>query len=627
MEKKRRTKETAWLAGCFLGALFTCFILDSTYFLQIPVLTKQGFSFSKETVIWLAVLMLLYRLACSCWEPRRILCSVLCGIVMSLMLLLGIRYSSNEKIGISLPRSICALAAGALLFSGVLSTLFRCLDEAGKRAAFCRREAKLSCKKQHVFFFSWFCLFGITMAVYLPVFFAVYPGIYSYDASIQVMQLFGVHPLTTHHPLLHSLYLFCCFKTGELLFHSYQAGMAMYALSQAVLMAAVFSLALCRMRKRGVPVWLLAGSWLFLVINPYVTVFSFVTTKDVVFGAFFLLLFDLSFDLMANPAVFLKSRRKCGQFFGSALFMCLFRNQGIYVYALFALGVLFLFFLEKKDGKTGEQLNKRSSVHLRFLTGSLLMAVLWYTCSAALPAAAGIEQGDSREMLCVPMQQLARVWTEEGESLTDEEKTYIETLIDPQALSQYVRVNADPVKSGFRTEVLRQDPKRFLSVWLSLGCQYPEIYVDSFCMGNWGVWYPFQSQYWIHYILFDGAFLEPEYNVLNIHRNSKLPIFEEKLRELTLTPVFDSVPVLSVLLNQAFPFWLMLSAGFWSVWKKRYANLVPLLLIFGYWGTLLLGPVTSLRYVLPLIYCVPRMAEMFVWQDNEKKAEPETEEL
>ena len=200
--------------------------------------------------------------------------------------------------------------------------------------------------------------------------------------------------------------------------------------------------------------------------------------------------------------------------------------------------------------------------------------------------------------------------------LTEEEKNYIETVIDPLALEAYVRVNADPVKSGFRTEVLTQDPGKFLSVWSSVGRKNPDHYFDSFCMGNWGYWYPGQSQYWIHYILFDGAFLEPEYNILNIHRNSHFPVLEQKLREITLTPVFDSVPLLSFFLNQAFPFWLMLTAALWSIWKKKYRNLFPLLLICGYWGTLLLGPVTSLRYALPLIYCVPRMAELLVPEET-----------
>ncbi|MFQ8840566.1 MAG: DUF6020 family protein [Clostridium fessum] len=65
-------------------------------------------------------------------------------------------------------------------------------------------------------------------------------------------------------------------------------------------------------------------------------------------------------------------------------------------------------------------------------------------------------------------------------------KEYIETLIDPQALSEYVRVNADPVKSGFHTEVMQADMGRFVRTWAEIGKRHPDIYLDSFLMGNWG---------------------------------------------------------------------------------------------------------------------------------------------
>ena len=78
----------------------------------------------------------------------------------------------------------------------------------------------------------------------------------------------------------------------------------------------------------------------------------------------------------------------------------------------------------------------------RFIGASLLVAALWYVLSGPIPTAFGVGKGDAREMLCVPMQQLARMYHEVPEELTSEEKEYIETLIDPQALSEYVRVNA-----------------------------------------------------------------------------------------------------------------------------------------------------------------------------------------
>ena len=131
-------------------------------------------------------------------------------------------------------------------------------------------------------------------------------------------------------------------------------------------------------------------------------------------------------------------------------------------------------------------------------------------------------------------------------------------------------------------------------------------------MGNWGYWYIGDNQYWISYILYDGAYLEDDLNILHITRNSHFQALSDWLREATLTPAFQSVPMLSVLLNQAFPFWLMLFAAGFAVWKRRAYEILPMMLLLGCWGTLLLGPVVSLRYALPLIYCVPRLLEMIV---------------
>ena len=107
-------------------------------------------------------------------------------------------------------------------------------------------------------------------------------------------------------------------------------------------------------------------------------------------------------------------------------------------------------------------------------------------------------------------------------------------------------------------------------------------------------------------------------NILHITRNSHFQALSDWLREATLTPAFQSGPMLSVLLNQAFPFWLMLFAAGFAVWKRRAYEILPMMLLLGYWGTLLLGPVVSLRYALPLIYCVPRLLEMIVGLTGER---------
>lgn len=244
--------------------------------------------------------------------------------------------------------------------------------------------------------------------------------------------------------------------------------------------------------------------------------------------------------------------------------------------------------------------------------GVILLSAFYLTVNGPVLTSLGVQKGDPREMLSVSMQQLSRVWHEKPEQLSGEERAYIETLIRRDALDSYVRVNADPVKSGFQTQVLKADPMKFLRVWAGIGLREPLLYLDSFLMGNWGYWYPGRTQYWINYIAFDGNFMEEEYNVLNIFRNSRLPRYEAYLREICLTPEFEKIPVISVILNQAFPFWLMLFTGTILIYRKKYRLLTPLTLILGYWGTLLLGPVTSVRYAFPLMICVPLMAELLL---------------
>ena len=593
--------------------------------------------------------------------------SLVLGVLMGLMILLGIRYSRNELIYRTAGQFLGQLAGWVVCMTVMVWAICVGLDALGRgwfkirdfqfgkflpvnsyqkrtqarREKDCEdqgssrdvesqgRESKQRAAKNSDLG-TWLKWMFLSWCVYLPVFLAVYPGIYSYDASAQLLQFYGKLPLTTHHPLIHTLYLGLCMKIAGRLFHTYQAGMALYALSQSFFMSAVFSLCLCRMKARRAPRWLCVASWTFWILNPYLTVFSFVTTKDVLFGAFFLLAFDAACCLAEDPEHFWRgmcqkkedldkereldkeknpngtgSRKEVGKtgdwllFFVSVFFMCLFRNQGIYVFLFFVLAVCL--FLRKK-------------VYRRnwFIGASLLVAALWYVLSGPIPTAFGVGKGDAREMLCVPMQQLARIYHEVPEKLAPEEKEYIETLIDPQALSEYVRVNADPVKSGFHTEVMQADMGRFVRTWAEIGKRHPDIYLDSFLMGNWGYWYIGDNQYWISYILYDGAYLEDDLNILHITRNSHFQALSDWLREATLTPAFQSVPMLSVLLNQAFPFWLMLFAAGFAVWKRRAYEILPMMLLLGCWGTLLLGPVVSLRYALPLIYCVPRLLEMIV---------------
>lgn len=589
---KKIKRRVIWAA---IAAYATVFFLTSDTLLAFPLLMEPSSVFCLPVTAGIAFL---YLKAFFPFDRRRILISFVSGILMGLMFILGVRYSVNEVPAPSAFSFLTALLAAALLFSAFISLLLKSLSLVPARTGSAAAE-KTGVKTLAA-------LFAVTFAVYAAAFLAVYPGIYSYDASVQVLQFFGDNPVTSHHPILHTLFLCGSLKAGEVLFHSYQAGLALYSLIQITFMAAVITFVLYRMVRRNVPNWLVILSWLFLAANPYMQVLALLTTKDVLFGAFFLMTFDFSIDMVSDPERFFSSRIMQAGFFLSAFFSCLFRNQGIHVFIFFSLFALVFFIRHKNSGKARK-------LALRWTICAAALSAVYLTLNGPVLTAFGVEKGDAREMLSVPMQQLARVWHEAPESLTREEKAYIESLILPEALDGYVRVNADPVKSGFQTNVVKEDPLKFVGTWAGIGAKEPLIYLDSFLMGNWGYWYPGETQYWISYIMFDGAFLEDEYNVLHIFRNSRFPWYNNYLRTISLTPEFEKIPLLSLILNQAFPFWLMLAAGTVSIYRKQTCLLVSLSLILGYWGTLLLGPVTGVRYAFPLMLCVPLLFELFMY--------------
>ena len=78
---------------------------------------------------------------------------------------------------------------------------------------------------------------------------------------------------------------------------------------------------------------------------------------------------------------------------------------------------------------------------------------------------------------------------------------------------------------------MQADIGRFVRTWAEIGKRHPGIYLDSFLMGNWGYWYMGDSQYWISYILYDGAYLEDDLNILHITRNSHFQALSDWLRE------------------------------------------------------------------------------------------------
>ena len=237
---------------------------------------------------------------------------------------------------------------------------------------------------------------------WLPVYLAVYPGFFVYDAQDELVQV-QTRQFTTHHPLSHVLLLGGIIQAVHKVTGSYNAGIGTYTLFQMLLLAAVFAYVLDYMKEVGVCGWLRVCSALYFAFFPVNVMFVLCSAKDGIFSGALLILLTSLTELGKRPEAFFSSRKKSAVFVGSALIMMSFRHNGMYAF-LVLIPAMLLFY--------GKGFRRR----LAALSGMVLG--MYLLLSWGLARAVGAQESGSQEMLTVPIQQLARVWNYEGDSLS-----------------------------------------------------------------------------------------------------------------------------------------------------------------------------------------------------------------
>lgn len=454
-------------------------------------------------------------------------------------------------------------------------------------------------------------MFGLLLLFWLPTYLAFYPGIFGYDGPVQIFYLV-TDTLSAHHPVFHTWLLGGCFWLGKLL-GGYAVGLAIYAALQGTFVAFAAAYTLQWLKKRNIPTFLWWFSAFFFAANPVIPLLNMNTTKDVPFSALFVLVFLQLIDLLEQGVTLDRSGAgKIARFLLTALVMCLMRNQGYYI--LFAIAVVTVLVLRRQ--------------RLRVAVLLLAAAILGWFCMGPLNTLLGIPKGDAREMLSVPMQQLACVWNKDQQgslTLSEEDRQAIEELIPPEYLVQYNPADADLVKSGFQTEVLKADLPGYLSLYLRLGLRYPAAYWEAFSdlvSGFWDLAQPGQYRNLMISKTFEGVLGEE----FDIQPDSHLEGYKTYLT-LYVTN-FSDLPLLNLLFSNALPAWVLLALMLAVILRRRAQLACAVLFCAAQWAICLLSPAVLVRYCMPLMLCMPVFAallwETFTCHDHSPAPESET---
>lgn len=433
---------------------------------------------------------------------------------------------------------------------------------------------------------------------YVPVFLAVYPGFFVYDAQDELMQVI-TRNFSTHHPLLHVLMLGGMIQLVYKITGSYNLGIACYTLFQMAVLSGLFAYAVHCLKKEGMRKGARIATALYFGLFPTIVMFSLCSAKDGLFTGMVLILTLMLRKLFCGPKEFFENKSDVVLLILSALGMSLLRHNGFYALVVFAfLAVLTC---------------RLTGLYTAWKKGLTALAVIlagYFLINGAMTTILSAEDSENQELLTVPIMQMARVYAYEQDSLSKEDKQALCEILPHDALMRYTPKVSDGVKIDFNNEAYSKNPSKYLKLWAKLGAEHPFAYLNAWFMTSYGFWYPdavidvYRGNSVFTFTYEDSSYFGFETEQPG-ERQSRLPLLEEAYRCLSLELTQQKIPVLSMLFSPGFLFWaMMLILG-----KFAYDGSIRKLFPYGFmlllWLTVILGPTYLVRYVVFLWALMP----------------------
>jgi len=360
-----------------------------------------------------------------------------------------------------------------------------------------------------------------------------------------------------------------------------------------IIVALAFSYVLKIMAKYEMNIYVRIAGLVFFALYPVNAFYSISMWKDTPFSVVFMLLTIKTFEMVQSPDNFFNSKSNVIFFTLLCIALFLTRNNGLYILILF-LPVLIL--LLRKYWK------KFIPVVCMCIASFALLQISFNIFD--------IRSGSTSEALSLPLQQIARTVTDNGDQITDRDKELIEAILPFDELpGLYNPTISDPVKGSnvFDETAFKADIGSYLSLWIRLFFKFPLAYTEAFLTHTHGYWYPDIDE-WI-------VVREMWPNDYGIHAMKLVPTFIDNAFSGIF--VFRVFPAISMLLSIGFIVWMTTACALILILKKQTKYLIifyPSLLL---WLTCLASPVSGqFRYIYGLFLIFPLLAAISLLKKN-----------
>ena len=447
-----------------------------------------------------------------------------------------------------------------------------------------------------LFFIVWAFIF----IMWLPAYLILYPGVLSYDMISQTTSALG-EITNNHHPVLHTWLIRVFMRMGEKLFSSYESGIGLLSLLQMIILSYALSRMVMLLKKKAVPILLVIGTAVLSAVWFMNACLSVTMIKDTLHAAFLVLFCCHFVEIATNPSEYIARKRNLVLFPIVSFFMCAFRNNGLHIY-LFCFAILLVLRISRF---------RKVKRYLPLIAVVILPVIMFKIYTGPVFDALGIEPGQVREALSIPIQQLQRVAVKRAGELTPEQTEMMGYYIDDLEWRswspgrEYDPFISDPAKSCFISSRYEDDPIAFWKFYLQTGKQFSKEYLVAFLSNTLGYWYP--GYYDFSYVMYDNYASETFPEPLERKSILKSKALEGYYESLCSSDFWRSTWGVRIFFVSGFAPWILIFAVVLS-WRKKgfFMMTLPLFLpLIAQYGIMLLSPMSSFRYSWPYYLMLP----------------------
>lgn len=529
------------------------------------------------------------------------------GVLASMMTVFGYEFQVYDELKLKVIWTYLALIVLIPVFSlsakylwdiiGMVSTRIREVSDKKQKKHKVKKEQQDKKEDKYLYI----KLLGLIWTLYFIVFLGVYPGFFVYDAQEELMETV-LRSFNNRHPLAHVLSMGGVIQAVHKLTDSYNAGIAAYILLIMTATSAVYALIAYTFYKKGVGKSIIYLFAVYLGVFPVTVMYALCSVKDGICGAFMLIVILEIKNMFNEPLLFFRTPKRMAILVSSAVLMMLFRNNAVYAFAVITFFYVIIFL--------------KTPAYRRYtgrLLRSFVFAILAYMVinSTLLFATKAVSVGHG-EILTVPIQQLARVYDYDIESLDADEIAEIQKYIPESALKRYNPKCSDMVKIEFNEDAFLKDKAGFLKLWLKIGLEHPAAYLSAFTGTSYGLWYPwttidgYRGNQVFTFVYGDSSYFGYETEKPG-ERHSLIPVIDRFYRWLSLDDSIQRLPIIHLLFSPGFMFNLMLFLLGFMIYSGGESDAAIYILPLFMYLTCVLGPMSLVRYAYYLWIVIPVM--------------------